>query len=296
MSRGINPIEGRFRFRPIIAGANLFKHPQCAGTGPTPKTYQFTLSGQQISVTKLRAIVLDAHIVQGEALSPVVAEEFTPSQIENAPSEPPFFSQTISFLRLTIQYEGHIAAVLDVPQNVSASKGDTIDVFFIKKDTEEKEVLGLLKNTHTGHLYDFLGENPNLSYRGFWGYGIFSFFGGFFIHLWKFYPQSFIVLGGFLAYFLSLSFRKIDFRHWGIDKDQLPPESLFWPTTYSLHHYGSYLASIQQKYFSDSRINFLYSAVLILGFILFSIKICRNKQKAVANDFFRHIREAVKIL
>jgi hypothetical protein len=250
--------------------------------------YHFTLSGQPISVTKLRAIVLDAQFVQGKALSP--------AQGEDAPLEPEFFSRHISFLRLAIRYENHIAAILDVPQNVSVSKGDTIDVFFIKKDTDAKEFLGLLRNIRTGNLYDFLGKNPKLAQKGFWGCGFFSFLGGFFVRFWKFYPQSFIALGAITAYFLSLSFSKIDFLNRSIDRDQSASESFFGTITSSLHHYGSALTLIQQKYFSDGRINFAYSVVLILGFILFSIKIHRNARKAVTDDFFRHIREAVKIL
>lgn len=255
---------------------------------PIPQMYQFTLSGQPIRVTKLRAIVLDVHLVQGKALSP--------AQGEYAPLDLEFFSQQISFLRLAIRYEDHIAAILDVPQNVSVSKGDTIDVFFIKKGTDIKEFFGLLKNIRTGHLYDFLGKNPNLAAKNFWGRGFFSSLGGFFVRFWKFYPQSFIALSGIAAYFLSLSFSKIDFLNRGIARDQSASESFFGTITSSLHRYGSDLTSIQQKYFLDGRINFVYSVVLILGFILFSIKIHRNERKAVTDDFFRHIREAVKIL
>lgn len=271
------------------------------------RTYSFTLSGQKIIVTKLRAIVLDACPVQETSVWEYPAEGFTSPRFGTSVSAPQIFSQNISFLRITVEYEGGVSAILDVPYNVTASKGDTIEVFFVKNDSEEKEIFGLLKNISTGYLYDFLEKNPSIFNKKSQTRGIFDLFGKIFTYLWRFYPQLFIFMSGIFAYFISLIFNNIDNIYgfifykgvFGVTDmfiDRFNSENLFWSIAETINQFRIYLTSIKYKYFSNGKLNFTYSAVLIFSFILLSIRIHRRKQKTSDEIFYRRIREAVKTL
>jgi hypothetical protein len=269
--------------------------------------YQFSLLKQNLEVSKFEAVVLDVQHIQDVSIRSEGSVSFVHPQYGGYVAPPQIFSEDNSFSRLRIEYQNGKKANLDIPQSISVFKGDKVSLFFVKNGSIKKEILGVLQNTETNVTHHFFNFQPPIVHTGMLFGGFFSFFGGVFNFIWKSSPQFFVISIPIAAFFFSLFLRNIDsiyenyiFRNsfyiLNLIFDGNNQSSLLEINKNAINDFGDYLRSIRYRYFYDGSWTFIYSVVILLGFAFLSVTIHRRKINKVKEIFFRHIREAVKIL